>query len=474
MVNYLKSNTQYTVFFNYISDNPVTGRCSLGNKIGVNNSSFVGENGLKKVLVTTPELTSTDYRLFIYTNNNDVYTVNEVMVIEGNHRNIDIPYFEGMQSVQAPGITMTGNNLIDKDKMVDGFVRTDGTISLPDYGNKTTGYIKVKPNTTYSYSTYNIDKTLTGNMLMDLWFYYSDIGTISSVIQTRQQANSKTTISFTTPSDCKYLRIGSRGLNQEGTYVQLEESSSITPYEPYKSITLSTPSDLELRKVGEVQDEVNVMTGEVVERIGEVVFNGGDEYTWTKHDMGSSINTIRFQCFNVPIPPQPNQNILPNIVCDKFKVVINKNWKNDEEQIEIGMGTAYPHEISIRINKTKLNGETVEAFKKYLQDNPVRVQYQLATPTTKTVDLTVVNQDGNETKLRTFDDTTHVLLNSEGVPMSKVSLTVRTKIPSASSTSLLMDDISTEQEQLNTTVNEQSNNVDATMIATTEIYEETL
>ena len=37
-----------------------------------------------------------------------------------------------------------------------------------------------------------------------------------------------------------------------------------------------------------------------------------------------------------------------------------------------------------------------------------------------------------------------------------------------------MDDISTEQEQLNTTVNEQSENVDATMIATTEIFEETL
>ena len=37
-----------------------------------------------------------------------------------------------------------------------------------------------------------------------------------------------------------------------------------------------------------------------------------------------------------------------------------------------------------------------------------------------------------------------------------------------------MDDISTNQQQLETTVDEQSNNVDATMIATTEIYEETL
>ena len=37
-----------------------------------------------------------------------------------------------------------------------------------------------------------------------------------------------------------------------------------------------------------------------------------------------------------------------------------------------------------------------------------------------------------------------------------------------------MYDISTKQERLETTVDEQSNNVDATMIATTEIFEETL
>ena len=58
--------------------------------------------------------------------------------------------------------------------------------------------------------------------------------------------------------------------------------------------------------------------------------------------------------------------------------------------------------------------------------------------------------------------------------MSKASLTVRTKIPSGSSTSLLMDDILNEQKQLEATVDKQSNNIDATMMATTEIFEETL
>ena len=130
--------------------------------------------------------------------------------------------------------------------------------------------------------------------------------------------------------------------------------------------------------------------------------------------------------------------------------------------------------IGIRLSKSKLSNLTAEGLKVYLQSNPITIQYELATPTAKTVDLSVVNQYGNETKLRTFDDTTHVLLNSECVPMSKASLTVRTKIPSGSSTSLLMDDILNEQKQLEATVDKQSNNIDATMMATTEIYEETL
>ena len=121
----------------------------------------------------------------------------------------------------------------------------------------------------------------------------------------------------------------------------------------------------------------------------------------------------------------------------------------------------------------KKNIATIELFKQWLSQNPITVQYQLETETTKSIDISTVDQDGNETKLRTFDDTTHVLLNSEGL-VPTASLTVRTKIPSASSTSLLMDELSTEQQQLESTVNEQSNNVDATMIATTEIYEETL
>ena len=69
---------------------------------------------------------------------------------------------------------------------------------------------------------------------------------------------------------------------------------------------------------------------------------------------------------------------------------------------------------------------------------------------------------------------THVSLVAENL-IPEVEMEVATRISTElASASPLMDDISTKQERLNTTVDEQSNNVDATMIATTEIYEETL
>lgn len=95
----------------------------------------------------------------------------------------------------------------------------------------------------------------------------------------------------------------------------------------------------------------------------------------------------------------------------------------------------------------------------------------LAQAVVKTVDLSVVDQDGNNTKLKTFNDITHVTLSSEAL-IPEAELEVATKNEEVLNTmSLEMDDISTTQNALQETSDIQSENVDATMIATTEIYE---
>ena len=344
----LKPSTKYLVKFNK-NISTFCNRFYFAQANSIINSLKSHPTGAYGIIETSSSLTSSTTAIHIYPKDGNLITSDQlvdlhIMIIEYQQgmENWDIPYFEGMQSVQAPGITMT---------------------------------------------------------------------------------------------------------NEDNT----------------KSATLSTPSDLELRKVGEVQDEVNVMTGEVVERIGEYILNGSELWDIVNNTFRTSV--VKDEVIKLETEADRDKIV---ISCDRYSSrTYNDPWTTSSGNfISLTIGKA------IVINDASFT--TVEEWKEYLSQNPLTIKFVLATPTTKTVDLTVINQDGNETKLRTFDDTTHVLLQSKAGPNPGASLTVRTKIPSASSTSLLMDDISTEQEQFNTTVDEQSNNVDATMIATTEIYEETL
>ena len=256
----------------------------------------------------------------------------------------------------------------------------------------------------------------------------------------------------------EFLEAFEEGRNLELVSVQ-NPSLTTSNEDGTKSNTLTVNEDVTLRGIGDVQDTLDCLTGEVVQNIGEITLDGSENWTlqaqnnWQRYLLTIE-DMIDIYDFN-----NPNRTHCDKLVYDVIDVKNSGSYLRVYNQIAI-----YNNEIV----------GNVKQFKQWLSQNPITLEYELATPTTKTVDLSIVNQDGNETKLRTFDDTTHVLLNSEGVPMTKASLTVRTKIPSGSSTSLMMDDITTEQQQLETTVDEQSNNVDATMIATTEIFEETL
>ena len=437
----IKTNTEYTVIYD-ITDTNDLGSVMLD---CFGNTPLPITLGNHKIKFTT--LTSLKNNSNMYMSGGFVGVVDNIMIIEGDYTNKDIPYFEGMQSVQAPGITMIGKNLFDKTTVK--YNTTIETEEQTDNRYMASDFIEVEPNANYISNH------------MGVIFYYNRNKKIVGSLN-----NSTLPQQFMTPNNCKYIRIRCWNLydtiEKQKEIVeleQLEKGTSATPYEPYKSITLSTPSDLELRKVGEVQDEVNATTGEVVERIGEIVLDGSENWSLqTQNDWQRYMLTIE-DMIDIYDFKNPNRTHCDKLVYDELDVKNSGSYLRVKNQIAI-----YNNEIVRDVNQ----------FKQWLSQNPITVQYQLATPTTKTVDLSIVNQDGNETKLRTFDDTTHVLLQSEAGPNPSASLTVRTKIPSASSTSLLMDDISMKQEQLNTTVDEQSNNVDATMIATTEIYEETL
>ena len=258
---------------------------------------------------------------------------------------------KGMKSVRMPVLTTTGKNIVGN--LEKGSIGTNGgnVNNANDYMYTRTGFILLKKDTTYSFSSNGTKRSF------HLYLYDLNKNFIDRVGMKNE---------YTPEVNC-YIRLF-QGDNINNALYQVEEGTIATPYEPYKSNILTVNEDVTLRSNGDVYDELNLLTGRLTQRIDE--------------------------------------------------------------------------------NNEVLSQEVV-----------------------KTVDLSVVDQDGNSTKLSTFNDITHVTLSSEGL-IPEAELEVATKNEEVLNTmSLEMDDISTTQNALQETSNTQSENVDATMLATTEIYE---
>ena len=181
-------------------------------------------------------------------------------------------------------------------------------------------------------------------------------------------------VSFTF-GNCVYNNNGEAGWLQWDD-IQLEEGSSATTYEPYKSNILSTPEEVVLRSLPNgVKDTLNLMTGEYVQRIGETTFNGSEGWTLGTKEAD---NTLRFKMVLQANIPADNEML--TIISDNFPVL--RNADIDVESVQLWGSSK---DFNVRILKTKAS--TVDEFKSYLSQNPLTIQYPLATPVVKTVDL---------------------------------------------------------------------------------------
>ena len=157
--------------------------------------------------------------------------------------------------------------------------RTNGSIeSSGDWS--ATDYIKIKPNTTYTFS--GITNAYSGTAGTS--FYNSSRTFISSI--------SSTTQTFTTPNNAQYVRISLN--NETPTGVQLEEGSTATTYKPYQELNnqevYSTgeakigtwvngkPLYRKVVYVGSKPNETNVTINNVVSNLDTLVRMSGTAY----------------------------------------------------------------------------------------------------------------------------------------------------------------------------------------------------
>ena len=117
-----------------------------------------------------------------------------------------------------------------------------------------------------------------------------------------------------------------------------------------------------------------------------------------------------------------------SILCDKFPITQERaTGSNPQEGIYDKDGWAGKNKIPLIINKDRLSSVSVDGLKLWLSNNQLKLQFKLQNKSIKTVDLTVVDPDNQPTKLGTFENITHVSLESAGL-IPEVEMEVATKL----------------------------------------------
>lgn len=192
-------------------------------------------------------------------------------------------------------------------------------------------------------------------------------------------------------------------------------SDSIVSDTTYKSNILTVNEPVEPRGIGEVKDELNSLTGEYVRRIGEVVLDGSLRAEGMYNHVGKT-NGFYFPLNTIQLKSTHNEDVPKMVICDKFRVTNNEyQWMNGVWLDEEFLSATLDGRIAIRLLTTKAS--TKDELHQYLSQNPITVYYQLATESVKTVDLSILDQNGNKvSSISSFNDTTHITASSETIP----------------------------------------------------------
>ena len=335
-------------------------------------------NGFSKFTVTTSEATN-KVRFSAYGASNAVQ-IKKCMIIKGDYTNQDIPFFTGMQSVKMPVLTTTGKNLFNPRWLFNSSeefltIESDGSVTLNGTIRQHKWFNFTLPKGTYypSCSLNRIHAFWTGG---DAYFGYGKKITL----------NETTTI---------------KGYISSGTYdnvnftIQVEEGSVATSYEPYKSNILTVNEPVELRGIGEVKDELNLLTGEVVQSVG--VLNG-EETGWQREVHSQAPTDSSLIAFSIDLIKSPNKNLLSSVLVKSSNVNKPYRWY-----------ISFNSWLVITLPKsevTDLNG-----FKSWLKNN--EVLYPLTEKSIKTVDLIPLGTHPSTTPYCWKDG--HIQLSSSGL-----------------------------------------------------------
>jgi len=242
-----------------------------------------------------------------------------------------------------------GKNLIDLSSLVAGYVNSDGTFNTSQtQGEMRSGFISVKPNTTYYFSIKETSSSYNAWLRVG---QYSSEDTSSFI-----QSNSYWT--FTTTATTRYIVISARNL-ADATKIQLELGNTETAYEPYQGNTHTI--DLGQTVYGGYLDLITgvlMITHSTLLDLGNI--------NWTNITANGTVST----------ESQSAYKFKGDVVCDSYDPYLGGLYELPDNSIGVTNSQANPF-IRLR-DTTNLGGKTLDEAKTFLSGKTAVIE--LATP----------------------------------------------------------------------------------------------
>ena len=308
--------------------------------------------------------------------------------------------------VSNNGVLKVSPNLFDKNAsyaLFDGYINNvsvgENTTLMAYSGGDKTIIIKVVPNTTYTVTRATDLGSLYERIRCTAFTTLPSNGSTGVVLYNLSSNTQQANATFTTLSDTQYVAINVRNSGAVGDdwtqfvdAFQLEQGSTATQYRPYGQIytdgTVETIKDSlnntataeMLLKVGDYQDEQEILSGTVTRKIGVKVLDGTEDWT-----QGAASPTFKA---SLPVMDSEYKDA-QDILCSHFKPVKTHvtSAVNDNQCAMFTPGSAATYD---KLVIGKYDMPNLTAWKQWLADQyaagtPVIVIYPLATPTTESV-----------------------------------------------------------------------------------------
>ena len=376
----IKVNTPY--YFTVIVSNGTLTNLSVD--VGTNVTKQQLGSGKYLITLTEESFNIAANRLFWYqslsTTSEETVTVYPILVeYQQGMENWDIPYFTGICDSKMPILRNIGKNLFDVNLLKglsSNVVVTDGIVTINNAYSNGLGvngkkaFWFLKPNKTYRYSC-TVTNTGESNGL-DGGFYFAK--RLADGTMTYFSIYPNRTVTIPSDWDNYTIAIMYGALNNNGLVtvknMQFEEANVTTAYEDHKTNILRTSEEIVLREVNGVQDTYNALTGEYVQRIGEIVVTNTVSKSVVVLD-----NNIRVNIAMSSLNGSNGTTKVNNTLSDKF--YWSEANAKDVEGLRVNGNTFH-----WCVSKNRLTSQDLQGVNTWLQSNPVTIQYELAEPIT--------------------------------------------------------------------------------------------